>query len=48
MITALAACWLFSVVFALAVLGAVLPRRPRVPAVFCVAMCGSLIAMTWR
>lgn len=47
MITALAARWLFTVVFAVAVLGAVLPRRPRVPAVFCVAMCGSLIAMTW-
>ena len=56
MITALAARWLFTVVFAVAVLGAVLPSRSRrgvtdaadvtgrVPGVSCVAMCGSLIA----
>jgi Domain of unknown function (DUF5134) len=56
MITALAARWLFTLVFAAAGLAAAQPRRGRpgaadpagrVPAVFCVAMCASLIAMTW-
>src|SRR5262245_14515041 len=57
MITALAARWLLTAVFAAAGLGAVLPRRApagsarpvdRVSAVFCAAMCAALIVMTWR
>jgi hypothetical protein len=57
MITALAARWLLTGVFAAAGLGAALPRREppgsarptdRVSAVFCGAMCAALIAMTWR
>jgi hypothetical protein len=65
MITSLTARWLFTVVFAVAALGAALPRGARlcaaggrvmtgagdaagqVPAGFCLAMCASLIAMTW-
>jgi hypothetical protein len=56
MITAVAARWLLTAVFAAAGLGAALPRRgpagaadvaARVPAVFCVVMCAALIAMTW-
>jgi len=56
MITALAARWLLTVVFAAAGLGAALLRRGRagaadaagrVPAVFCVVMCAALTAMTW-
>ena len=55
MITALAARWLFTVVFAAAALGVVLPLRGRpatmaagrVPVVFCLAMCASLTAMVW-
>jgi hypothetical protein len=55
MVTALAARWLLTVVFAVAGLGAALLRRGRagaadaagrVPAVFCVVMCAALIAMT--
>jgi hypothetical protein len=57
MITALAARWLLTAVFAAAGLGAALPRREqagsaqpadRGPAVLCAAMCAALIAMTWR
>src|SRR5712691_128321 len=57
MITAVAARWLLTAVFAAAGLRAALPRRvpagsaqpaDRVPAVFCAAMCPALIAMTWR
>ena len=57
MITALAARWALTAVFAAAGLAAALPRRaptgsaqPAEPvsAVFCGAMCGALIAMTWR
>jgi hypothetical protein len=56
MITALAARWLLTVVFAAAGLGAALPWRGpaaaadaagREPAVFCVVMCTALTAMTW-
>jgi hypothetical protein len=59
MITAISVRWLFTVVFVVAALGAAVPRGVRrgrvgiadaalrVPAVFCVAMCGSLVAMTW-
>lgn len=56
MITALSGRWLFTVVFVIAAAGALWPRRrrgglaqagARVPAVSCVAMCGSLVAMTW-
>jgi hypothetical protein len=54
MITALAARWLFTAVFAAAAVGVALPRRGRaaavagrVPAVFCVAMCASLTGMVW-
>ena len=55
-ITPLPAQWLFTVVFAAAALGVALPRRGRVgavvaagrvPTVFCLAMCGSLIGMVW-
>jgi hypothetical protein len=57
MITALAARWLLTVVFAAARLEAELPRRGhagaadaagRVPAVFCVVICAALTAMTWQ
>jgi len=57
MITAVAARWLLTAVFAAAGLRAALPRREpagsaqpadQVPAVFCGAMCAALIAMTWR
>src|SRR6266702_4362838 len=57
MIEGLAARWLFTAVFAVAGLGAALPRRDRAewgrsadrfPAVLCVTMCAALIAMTWR
>jgi hypothetical protein len=57
MITAAAARWLLTAVFAAAGLTAALPRREpagsaqpadRAPAVFCGAMCAALIAMTWR
>jgi len=56
MITALAARWVLTAVFAAAGLTAALPRRDpagsapaeRVSAVFCSAMCAALIAMTWR
>jgi hypothetical protein len=57
MITAVAARWLLTVVFAAAGLGAMLPRpapagtaRPagRMSAVFCAAMCAALTAMTWQ
>jgi hypothetical protein len=57
MIGGLAARWLLTAVFAAAGLRAALPRREpaesaqsadRVSAVFCVAMCAALIAMTWR
>jgi hypothetical protein len=54
MITALAARWLLTAVFAAAGLGTALPRRGRadaagrVPAVFCVVMCAALIAMIRR
>ena len=57
MITALAARWLLTVVFAAAGLGAALPRRGhagaadaagRVPVVFCVVMCAALTVMTWQ
>ena|SRR5438876_7231323 len=57
MITALAARWLLTAVFAAAGLTAALPwREPagsarpadRVPAVFCGAMCAALTVMTWR
>ena len=57
MITALAARWLFTAVFAAAGLGAALPRRgpagaarraDQISAVFCAAMCAALTAMTWR
>ena len=57
MITAVAARWLLTAVFAAAGLRAALPRREpagsaqpadRVPAVFCGAMCAALTAMTWR
>src|SRR5215831_10461272 len=55
MITALAARWLFTVVFGAAALGVTLPPRGRaaavaagrVPVVFCLAMCASLTAMVW-
>ena len=55
MITALAARWLFTVVFAAAALGVALPPRGRaaavaagrVPVVFCLAMCASLTGMVW-
>ena len=57
MVTALAARWVFTVVFAAAVAGALWPRplprggaadpARRVPVVFCVAMCASLLVMTW-
>lgn len=54
MITAVAARWLLTLVFAAAGLTAALPRRGpadaavRVSAVSCAAMCAALIAMTWR
>jgi hypothetical protein len=57
MITALAARWVLTAVFAAAGLTAALPQRDpagsaqpakRVSAVFCSAMCAALIAMTWR
>ena len=57
MITAVAARWLLTVVFAAAGLGAALPRRGHhgaadaagpVPVVSCVVMCAALTAMTWR
>jgi hypothetical protein len=57
MITALAARWLLTAVFAAAGLTAALPRREptgsaqpaeRVSAIFCSAMCAALIVMTWR
>jgi hypothetical protein len=57
MIEGLAARWLFTAVFAVAGLGAALPRRARaewgrsadrLPAVLCATMCAALIAMTWR
>ena len=57
MVTAVAARWLLTVVFAAAGAGAALPRRGqagaadaagRVPAVSCVVMCAALTAMTWR
>ena len=54
MITALAARWLFTVVFAVAALGTALPSfgqagavAGRVPAMFCVVMCASLTGMVW-
>jgi hypothetical protein len=56
MIEELAARWLLTAVFAVAGLGAALPRRERagpgqpadrLPAVFCATMCAALIAMTW-
>jgi hypothetical protein len=57
MITALAARWVLTAVFAAAGLAAALPRRTaagsaqpaeRILVVFCGAMCAALIAMTWR
>ena len=56
MITALAARWALTAVFAAAGLTAALPRRDpagsapaeRASAVFCSAMCAALITMTWR
>ena len=57
MITALAARWVLTAVFAAAGLTAPLPRRgpagsaqpaEQVSVVFCGAMCAALIAMTWR
>ena len=57
MITALAARWVLTAVFAAAGLRATLPWRApaesaqlaeRVSAVFCGAMCAALIAMIWR
>src|SRR5262245_29072196 len=56
MITALAARWALTAVFAAAGLAAALPRRgpagsapaERVLTVFCSAMCAALIAMTWQ
>jgi len=57
MITALAARWVLTTVFAAAGVTAALPQRgpagsaqpaERVSAVFCSAMCAALIAMTWR
>jgi len=57
MIEGLAARWLFTAVFAVAGLGAALPRRARaewgwsadrLPAVLCATMCAALIAMIWR
>jgi hypothetical protein len=55
MITTLPVRWLFTVIFVVAGAAALWPRRRRagadaavrVPAVFCVAMCGSLVAMAW-
>jgi len=55
MITALAARWLFTVIFAVAALGTALPSlgragavaAGRVPAMFCVVMCASLTGMVW-
>lgn len=56
-VTALAARWLFTAVFAAAGLGAALPRRgpagtarpmDRISAIFCAAMGAALTAMTWR
>ena len=57
MITALAARWVLTAVFAAAGLTATLPWRApaesaqpaeRISAVFCGAMCAALIAMIWR
>jgi hypothetical protein len=56
-ITALAARWLFTAVFASAGLGAARPRRgparaarpaDRISAVLCATMCAALTAVTWR